>query len=136
MLRVPLIRRDVDFDYGPEERSFRAQVRAFLAENHDPEVMDPTREGMVQPGDPPGRRKFMRKLAQRGWIGMSWPKAYGGSGAPGVFEYILNEELATVGAPLIGKGVGIVGKTIMRHGNERLKKEFLPKILQAEIEFA
>ena len=41
-----------------------------------------------------------------------------------------------MGAPLIGKGVGIVGKTIMRHGNETLKKEFLPKILNAEIEFA
>src|SRR5918992_1570838 len=41
-----------------------------------------------------------------------------------------------MGCPLIGKGVGIVGKTILRHGNERLKKEFLPKILGAEIEFA
>jgi len=126
----------MDFDYGPEEKTFRAQVRQFLADNHDPEVMDPTREGMAQLVDTPARRAFMHKLAERGWIGMSWPKEYGGSDAPGVFEYVLNEELATVGAPLIGKGVGIVGKTIMRHGNEPLKQEFLPKILGAEIEFA
>jgi alkylation response protein AidB-like acyl-CoA dehydrogenase len=126
----------LDFTYGPEERAFRAQVRSFLRENHDPEVMDPTREGMAQLVDTPKRRQFMKKLSERGWIGMSWPKEYGGQDAPGIYEYILNEELATVGAPLIGKGVGIVGKTIMRHGNETLKKEFLPKILHAEIEFA
>jgi alkylation response protein AidB-like acyl-CoA dehydrogenase len=111
-------------------------VKQFLADNHDPEVMDPTREGMAQLVDTPERRAFMAKLAERGWLGMSWPKSYGGSESPGIYEYLLNEELATVGAPLIGKGVGIVGKTIMRHGNERLKQEFLPKILKGEIEFA
>ncbi len=111
-------------------------MKQFLADNHDPEVMDPTREGMAQLVDTPDRRKFMAKLAERGWLGMSWPKSYGGAEAPGMFEYLLNEELATVGAPLIGKGVGIVGKTIMRHGNERLREEFLPKILKGEIEFA
>jgi len=126
----------MDVDYGPEAKAFRTQVREFLAANHDPEVMDPTREGMAQLVDTPARRAFMKKLSERGWIGMSWPKEYGGSDAPGMFEYVLNEELATVGAPLIGKGVGIVGKTIMRHGNDRLKREFLPKILNAEIEFA
>ena len=126
----------MDFEFGPEEKAFRAQVQEFLAANHDPEVMDPTREGMAQLVDTPKRREFMHKLAERGWLGMSWPKVYGGSDAPGMFEYLLNEELATVGAPLIGKGVGIVGKTIMRHGNERLRKEFLPKILKGEIEFA
>ncbi|RMF24742.1 MAG: acyl-CoA dehydrogenase, partial [Deltaproteobacteria bacterium] len=54
----------------------------------------------------------------------------------GVYEYLLNERLAYHGAPQIGKGVGIVGKTIIRHGSERLKKEFLPKILRGEIQFA
>ena len=47
-----------------------------------------------------------------------------------------NEELASVGAPTPGKGVGSVGQTIIRHGSEKLKKEFLPKILNADIEFA
>ena len=40
------------------------------------------------------------------------------------------------GGPQIGKGVGIVGKTIIRHGSEKLKREFLPKILRNEVEFA
>jgi hypothetical protein len=78
----------------------------------------------------------MASLGQRGWLGMTWPKEYGGSEGEGVYEYLLNEQLAGRGGPQIGKGVGIVGKTIIRHGNERLKAEFLPKILRNEVEFA
>jgi alkylation response protein AidB-like acyl-CoA dehydrogenase len=126
----------VDFEYTDEQKAFQQEVRDFLRENHDPDVMDPTREGMAQLVDSPERRAFMKKLSERGWVGMSWPSEYGGRDMPGMYEYLLNEELAAAGAPLIGKGVGIVGKTIIRHGNERLKKEFLPKILHAEIEFA
>ena len=127
---------DVNFDWTEEEKRFQGEVREFLRETYSPEVMDPTREGMAQLVDTPERRAFMKQMAERGYIGMSWSKEYGGSEQPGVYEYLLNEELAAVGAPLIGKGVGIVGKTIIRHGNERLKQEFLPKILNAEIEFA
>jgi alkylation response protein AidB-like acyl-CoA dehydrogenase len=126
----------VDFEYTDEQKAFQQEVRDFLRENHDPDVMDPTREGMAQLVDSPERRAFMKKLSERGWVGMSWPSEYGGRDMPGMYEYLLNEELAAAGAPLIGKGVGIVGKTIIRHGNERLKNEFLPKILHAEIEFA
>ena len=78
----------------------------------------------------------MRKLGEQGWLGMTWPEEYGGREADGVLEYLLNERLAGVGAPQIGKGVGIIGKTIIRHGSEKLKREFLPKILKNEIEFA
>jgi alkylation response protein AidB-like acyl-CoA dehydrogenase len=126
----------VDFELNEEQKAFQQDVRAFLRANYDPDVMDPTREGMAQLVDSPARRQFMKKLSERGWVGMSWPSEYGGRDMPGMYEYLLNEELAAAGAPLIGKGVGIVGKTIIRHGNERLKKEFLPKILNAEIEFA
>jgi alkylation response protein AidB-like acyl-CoA dehydrogenase len=78
----------------------------------------------------------MKKLAARGWLGMTWPKKYGGQEQEGVYEFILNEALARRAAPQIGKGVGIIGKTLIRHGNEKLKQEFLPKIINAEIEFA
>jgi len=126
----------VNFEWSQEEKTFRAKVREFIASCAGPEVADPRRDGMGQLVDSPERRAFMKLLSEQGWIGMSWPKEYGGQEAPGVFEYLLNEELAAAGAPFIGKGVGIVGKTIIRHGNERLKREFLPKILGAEIEFA
>jgi alkylation response protein AidB-like acyl-CoA dehydrogenase len=126
----------VDFDYSPEEQKFAQEVEQWLVENHDPVVMDPTRENFSQLADTPERREFMKKLARKGWLGMSWPKKYGGREIPGVYDFILNEALARHAAPQIGKGVGIIGKTLIRHASEKLKQEFLPKILNAEIEFA
>ncbi len=126
----------MDLEYSEDVRAFQQEIRDFIAEHHDPDVMDPRREGMAQLVDTPKRREFMKKLADRGWLGMSWPEEYGGGGQPGLYEYILNEELAYVAAPYIGKGVGIVGKTLIRHGSEQLKQKFLPKIRNAEIEFA
>jgi len=75
-------------------------------------------------------------MGERGWLGITWPKEWGGQEGDGVYEYLLNEELAARGGPQIGKGVGIIGKTILAHGSEKLKKEFLPKILRNEVEFA
>ncbi len=126
----------MDFEFSPEENAFRDKVEQWLVENHDPVVMDPTRENFSQLSDTPERRAFMRKLAAQGWLGMSWPKEYGGQEIEGVYEFILTEALARHAAPQIGKGVGIIGKTLIRHGSEKLKREFLPKILNAEVEFA
>ncbi|MGH2674492.1 MAG: acyl-CoA dehydrogenase family protein [Actinomycetota bacterium] len=126
----------MNFGWSEEEKAFQREVRDFIQEHSSPEVTDPRRDGMAQLVDSPERRAFMKAMADRGWIGLSWPKEYGGGGAPGVYEYLLNEELAAAGAPLIGKGVGIIGKTIIRHGSEKMKQEFLPKIRAAEIEFA
>jgi hypothetical protein len=67
---------------------------------------------------------------------MTWPKEYGGSEGEGVYEYLLNEALAARGGPQIGKGVGIIGKTLIKEASEFLKQEFLPKILRNEVEFA
>jgi hypothetical protein len=126
----------VDFALSAEEQAFADEVERFLDENHDPEAMDPTKENFAQLVDTPARRAFMKKLAAKGWLGMTWPKQYGGREMKGVYEYILNEALARRHAPQIGKGVGIIGKTLIRHGSEKLKKEFLPQIIDAEIEFA
>ena len=126
----------MDFEFSPEEKAFAEKVEQWLVENHDPVVMDPTRENFAQLADTPERRAFMRKLAAQGWLGMSWPKEYGGQEIEGVYEFILTEALARHAAPQIGKGVGIIGKTLIRHGSEKLKREFLPKILNAEVEFA
>jgi 3-oxocholest-4-en-26-oyl-CoA dehydrogenase alpha subunit len=126
----------VDFDFTSEQRAFLAEVEAFLDANDDPEVFDLTRENMAQIVDTPARRAFMAKLAERGWLGITWPKEWGGKEGDGVYEYLLNEALAGRGGPQIGKGVGIIGKTLLRHGSDKLKAEFLPQILNAEIEFA
>ena len=126
----------MNFDFSPEQVAFAKEVEQFLDANDDPEVFDLTRENMAQIVDTPKRRQFMKKIADRGWLGITWPKEWGGQEGEGVYEYILNEALAGRGGPQIGKGVGIIGKTILGHGSERMKKEFLPQILRNDIEFA
>jgi len=126
----------VDFEFGPEERAFEAEIEAFLVEQHSNDVMDAHPEQLSQTVDTPAKRDFMAKLAQRGWLGMSWPTEYGGGEHSGSYDFLLTEALSRVGAPQPGKGVGIVGRTIIRHGSPAMKAEFLPRIIRGEIEFA
>ena len=126
----------MDFEFTPEQLEFVAEVEAFLDANDDPEIFDVTRENMAQIVDTPLRRKFMAKVGEQGWLGITWPEEYGGKAGEGIYEYLLNEALAARGGPQIGKGVGIIGKTIIAHGSQKLKDEFLPKILRNEVEFA
>jgi 3-oxocholest-4-en-26-oyl-CoA dehydrogenase alpha subunit len=126
----------VDFDFSPEQVAFGEEVDAFLDAHDDPEIFDVTRENMAQIVDTPKRRAFMRELGQKGWLGITWPAEYGGTEGEGVYEYLLNERLAGRGGPQIGKGVGIIGKTLIAHGNDFLKQKFLPMILNNDVEFA
>ncbi len=126
----------MDFEFSEEQQQFVEEVERFLDEHDDPEVFDVTRENMAQIVDTPPRRQFMASLGAKGWLGITWPTEYGGKDSDGVYEHLLNEALARRGGPQIGKGVGIIGKTLIRHGSEKLKREFLPKILRNEVEFA
>ena len=126
----------MDFEFSEEQKAFATEVEAFLDANDDPDVFDVTRENMAQIVDTPKRRAFMKELGHKGWLGMTWPEKYGGSEGEGVYEYILNEALAGRGGPQIGKGVGIIGKTLIAHGSDDLKEEFLPLILENDVEFA
>ena len=73
----------MDFDFSPDQQAFAVQVEAFLDANDDPDVFDPTRENMAQIVDTPKRRALMRKLGEQGWLGMTWPKEYGGKEGEG-----------------------------------------------------
>lgn len=126
----------MDFEFSEQQKQFIREVDEFFDANRSIDVMDVTRENMAQVSDTPERRAFMKKIAEKGWLGITWPKEWGGQDGEGIYEYLLNEKLSAVGAPGIGKGVGIVGKTLINKASEKLKKEFLPKILNAEIEFA
>ena len=126
----------MDFDLSPEEQSFEAEVVAFLESNRSVEVMDENPEHLSQTVETPAKRAFMRQLAEQGWLGMSWPAEYGGQERSGIYDFLLTEALSRFGAPQPGKGVGIVGKTIIRHGNAELKAYFLPRIMRGEVEFA
>lgn len=130
------IDQTMDFEFSEDEKQFLRDVGDFLAANYDPEVMDPSRENLAQLVDTPARRSFMKKLAAQGWLGITWPAEFGGKDGQGFYEYLLNEKLSSVGAPQLGKGTGVVGKTLIKVASEKLKREFLPGILEAEIEFA
>ena len=131
----------MNFNFTKEEEQFINEVKIFIAEEKKKSnanvVFAPNREADAQTKiDSPERRDFMKILASKGYLGMSWPKEYGGQEKPGIYDYILNEELCRVGAPSPGKGVGSIGQTIIHHGSNKIKDEFLPKILAGEIDFA
>lgn len=124
----------MDFDYGPEVEAFRAEVRDWLGENLPAGQEDSIRETFA--GDE--RDTFMRdweaKLRDAGYIGIAWPKEYGGRGLSTLELLVFNEEMVKARAPqrLNFFGEGLVGPTIMQWGTEDQKKEFLPKILSGE----
>ena len=131
----------MNFDFTKNEKKFIDEIKDFISlEKEKPNAHDvfaPNREADAQTKiDSPARREFMKTLSSKGYLGMSWPKEYGGQEKPGIYDYILNEELCRVGAPSPGKGVGSIGQTIIHHGSEQIKKEFLPQILAGEIDFA
>ena len=125
----------MDFDFSAEEDAFLSEVEHFLAENQAPDVMDSDGEMFSHIADTPPKRAFNRKLAERGWFGVTWPRSYGGAGRSGIYDFLLTEALSRWGAPQPGKSVGTVGRVIIRHGSDKLKREFLPKIIRGELEF-
>ncbi|MEZ4292922.1 MAG: acyl-CoA dehydrogenase family protein [Myxococcota bacterium] len=89
----------MDFDLHPDEITFEQEVVAFLEANRSPEVMDSNPEHLSQTVETPAKRAFMRKLAEQGWLGMSWPKKYGGQERSGIYDFLLTEALSRFGAP-------------------------------------
>lgn len=124
----------MNFRFTEEEESFREEVRTFI----DAEMTETIRSrwlgGLL---DTPERQEFVTKMADRGWLSMGFPEEYGGSGpAMPLAQYILNEELHKAQAPIVGKNLGVVVNTLLHHGSEQLKSEFIPRILRNEIQWA
>src|SRR5437867_2031395 len=122
----------MDFRFSGEEEAFRADVKDFLARELTDEVL--VGEGIAP--STPAKRAFQKKLAANGWMAISWPEEWGGQGKSGLLQFILNDELLYAGAPTVSNGIGFIGHILMRYGSEKLKREFLPRIASAEIEFA
>ena len=121
----------MNFKLSEEEEAFRSEVQEFL----DQEVTDEVQGSIFI--DTPARREFVTKMAQRGWLAMGFPEEYGGTKKPmALAQYILNQELEKASAPIVGKNIGVVANTILHHGSEELKQEFLPKIFRNEAQWA
>jgi alkylation response protein AidB-like acyl-CoA dehydrogenase len=124
----------LDFTLTPEQEAFRERVRAWLATNI-PE--DWTRLGLSEVPRPEAYaflRKWQARLFDAGFIGVTWPKEYGGQGLTFLEEMILQQEMALAKAPPILNilGVGMAGPTIIAYGTEEQKKRYPAKILSCE----
>ena len=119
----------MDLRDTPDEAAFRQQVRDFIAENL-PESSRQRSGRRFEDAD----RDWSRKLGEAGYAGLTWPKEYGGSGAPYNHQAIFLEEVARAEAPghLGVIGIGMAGPTIIATGTEEQKARYLPKILSAE----
>ncbi len=120
----------MDFGFTKEEEAFREELREFLSQDLGPEYKGRTPHDLFS-------RDFSRKLAQKGWLGVGWPKEYGGGGRPYMEQLVYGEEMmrhrAPAGAHILAQNM--VGPTLIRIGSEEQKKEYLPKILSGEITF-
>ena len=89
-----------------------------------------------EPEDIPLVKEFRQKLASNGWLTMAWPEEYGGQSASHIKQVVFNEEMASREIPANDAGVRMVGPVIMLYGTEEQKREFLPRIARAEIDWA
>ncbi len=118
----------MDFNFTPEEEAFRAEVRKFIKENK------PQRFDAYGGRDQAAITEWNRKLAEKRWIGFSWPKADGGGGGSLLEQFILKEEMSAAKAPALGSdfmGLQWVGPALIRHGTQEQKQRFLPDLLNA-----
>ncbi|MGI8549556.1 MAG: acyl-CoA dehydrogenase family protein [Dehalococcoidia bacterium] len=124
----------MDFRFTPEQEAFRAEVRCFIDETLTPEFWSFQR-GRREPGWSP---EFSRAAAARGWLGIAWPREYGGQARGIIEQMIYMEEMARARAPQEHhrRAVQQVGPSIMLFGSEEQKAEYLPAISRAEISFA
>jgi alkylation response protein AidB-like acyl-CoA dehydrogenase len=116
---------------SPVEAAFREEVRTWLADNLTDDLRG-RRGGAARFED--WGREWSSRLGEAGYAALTWPKEYGGGGAPYSHQAILLEELARSQAPgHIGViGLGMAGPTIIVHGTDEQKARYLPKILSAE----
>lgn len=125
----------MEFRFSEQEENLRAEVRDFCQkeppENFPCEIED---EGYGFGG---WSCAFTRRLGQKGWLAIAWPKEYGGLGRSIMERFVAAEELAYHRAPQYGHLFGdAVGAGIISHGTEDQKREFLPKMARGEILFS
>lgn len=124
----------MDFDYTPQEEAFRHELRAWLTAN-PPDGYDP--ETFVQLDDETRfaiQLNWQKKLYRAGWLGIHWPKAYGGCGATMMEQTIYQQEMVRARVPEVANfmGIRIAGPTLIHWGSEEQKRRYIPNILNGD----
>jgi len=127
--------RDVDFSdlsLPPPALALREEVRAFLRSEREAGSFTP------RLGHSEFDAAFTRKVAARGWIGMTWPRRYGGQERSCLERFVVTEEMLAAAAPCAAHWVADrqTGPSLLRYGTEQQKQRFLPAIARGECYFA
>ena len=115
----------------PGATELRAEVRAFVAGEIASGAFRPRCDNWLAGYDP----DFSRRLGSRGWLGMTWPKKYGGGERSALERYIVTEELLAAGAPVAAHWIADrqTGPLLLRYGTEEQRRQFLPAMARGEL---
>jgi alkylation response protein AidB-like acyl-CoA dehydrogenase len=119
-------------DFTAEQQALRQRIRDYFTSLMTPE----TRKRLSGEIGGPVYKEVIRKIGADGWLGVGWPKEWGGQGFTGIEQLIFVDEARRAGAPLPFVTLNTVGPALMRHGSEEQKRRFLPAILAGEVHFA
>lgn len=118
------------------EEEYRQELRQWIEKNYSPELERKVLFDTVESDNYDQIRQWQRKLYEAGYLGITWPKEYGGQGLDPIYEVIAYEEFLKAGLPY-GRSLGSIGlmvvaPAILKHGNEEQKRKYLKRILSAE----
>ncbi len=119
----------VEFSYTAEEEQLRVEVQAFIAEHLTPEIEAELNAGGSRRGSAQIKELYER-IAERGWMAISWPKEYGGQSGPRIHQYIVEEEFARVGLAVGGAGSG--APTILAAATEEQREFFVKGLINGQ----
>ncbi|MGH7814488.1 MAG: acyl-CoA dehydrogenase family protein [Candidatus Binataceae bacterium] len=129
----------MDFNYSPEQETYRTQVRKWLEENRPAPLArgGDSAESSLSGGDEAQwewLKAWHKKLYHGGWAGISWPKEYGGRGATAIEQVIFQQELGRSGLPMGCNLLGVImnGPALMQWGTEEQKNRYLRPILAGD----
>jgi len=118
--------------FTAEQEKLRKDLRAYFAKMMTPELKEELRHDFKGEGGGPIWKQTMRQLGKDGWIGLGWPKTYGGMEKGPMEQYIFFAEILKCGFPFNFLTSESVGPALAQFGSEELKQEVIPKILAGE----
>ncbi|ABB32426.1 acyl-CoA dehydrogenase [Geobacter metallireducens GS-15] len=125
----------MEIELNSRESAILEEVRRFLKSEVTPELLAESHHLEYIYGGEEGR-KFVRKFAANGWLTPCWPEEYGGLNSSEMLMYAIRNEMAYARVPIHFAGAHMAGPSILRYGNDDLKKNYLLRLASGEIEFA
>ena len=119
--------------YTDEQRALRDELRDYFVRLMTPERVQGLSKGEL---DGPAYKEVVRQLGADGWLGLSWPKDYGGQGRDLLDQYIFFDESQRANVPVPFLTTNTVGPTIMAFGTQEQKDFFLPRIVRGDLHFS